>query len=294
MNSDARLPVWETIGYSFRFVWRHRNDMLRVAWVPFLMILAINLALGSFDSIGVADADFADSLKAMKRGLTRSLLQGVISVYVLVGWHRLVMVDYTGAPGEKVGRWPGLRDLLYFLQMLLLSLLFFVIWIVAFMIAEFILIFGYLIAQGPMAIARAEADSAAYGQDPAFVVLGFIAVFIGLLPAFYVALRLSLVLPETATEDRRGRMGKAWAASAGNGWRMVMATILVLMPVEAFNFAIAYLAGKNAGNALEFPLVFVASIGLVVMMAVLGTVLSRCYAFLRYGPGSVAGGGAAA
>jgi len=282
MNSDMNLPVWGSLAYSYGFVWRHWRDLVRVGWLPLLLVFATALYFGSFDAVAITPDDPAASGPVIVNGLLGGLIQGAISVIVLVAWHRLVMRDYKGAAGLNAlppGR-PGWRESLYFLQMLLLSLLFLAVWFVAFMIAEFTLIFGYLIlglvGDGKMA------DAGAASQDPAFVVLGYLAVVAGLLPAFYVALRLSLVLPATATEESRGRLGRAWTASRGNGWRMVFATVLVMLPMEAFNFGAGYLASRNADNALHYPLVLLASIGLVILMAVLGTILSRCYALLQH------------
>jgi hypothetical protein len=282
---SVKLPVVDTALASYRFLVDHPRDLLRIGWLPLILVFAVALYFGSFDAMAPAASGQATGWTVVLNGLAGSLVQGAISVIVLVAWHRLVMKDYriAGLEQQKSGGRPGLREALYFLQMLLLSILFLLLWLTVFLIAEFVLIFGYLIVGGLGAIKSASADPEAFGQDPAFVVLGFIAIVIGLLPAFYVALRLSLVLPATATEDRRGRLAQAWAASEGNGWRMLFATILAMLPIEAFNFGIGYLASGNSGNALYYPLVLLASIGLVIMMAVLGTVLSRCYAFLQYG-----------
>jgi hypothetical protein len=295
MDSAAKLPVWRSFTYSYGFVWRHRRDLVRVGWLPLLLVFAVGLYFGSFDAMAPVGEDPAGSVPVIVNGLLGGLIQGAISVIVLVAWHRLVMRDYKGTEtgGAQAGGKPGWRESLYFLQMLLLSLLFLIVWFSAFMLAEFVLIFGYLIAGGAGTIKMATADPTAVGQDPAFVVLGFLAVVIGLLPAFYVALRLSLVLPATATESDRGRLGQSWAASAGNGWRMVFATILVMLPMEIFNLGAGYLASQNAGTALHYPLVLLASIGLVVLMAVLGTILSRCYALLQYRSAEIADPGMA-
>ncbi len=290
MNSAAKLPVWRSVTYSYGFVWRHRRDLARIGLLPLLLVFATGLYFGSFDAMGPMDADLADSGPVILDGLLGGLIQGAISVIVLVGWHRLVMRDYKGAGAVEApaGGRPGWRESLYFLQMLLLSVMFLAVWFAAFLIAEFVLIFGYLIAGGAGTIKMATADPTAVGQDPAFVILGFVAVLVGLLPAFYIALRLSLVLPATATERNRGRMGQSWAASAGNGWRMVFATILVMLPMEIFNLGTGYLASQNAGTALHYPLVLLTSIGLVILMAVLGTILSRCYALLQFRSAEIA------
>jgi hypothetical protein len=291
MNTESKLPVWGTVAYSYDFVWRHRTDLARFGWLPLLLVFATGLYFGSFDPIASLQTDLADSGPAIVNGLLGALMQGAISVIVLVAWHRLVMREYRGAAatypvnGKSL---PGRRESLYFLQMLLLSVAFLVIWLTAFMAAEILLIFAFLMLEGASAAVVATADPTAASQQPAFVILGYMAAVIGLLPAFYVSSRLSLALPQTATEQDCGKLSGSWGASAGNGWRMVFATILALLPIEAFNLAMGFLAHANAGKALYYPLAFVASIGLVVLMAVLGTVLSRCYAYLQYHSATVA------
>lgn len=284
MDMQAKLPVLGTFTRSYGFVWTHRRDLTRIGWLPLMLVFGVALYFGSLDPVGSLEADLGESGPVILNGLLGGLVQGAISVVVLVYWHRLVMREYKSVESlseTKAGGTPGWRESLYFLQMLLLSIVFLAIWIVSFFLAEFVLVFGYLIVGGAGAINNAGTDLASVRENPAFVVLGYLAAVIGMLPAFYVALRLSLALPETATGNARGRLSHSWAASAGNGWRMVFATVLVMSPVEAFNLTAGFLASANASNALHYPLVLLASVGLVVLMAVLGTVLSLCYAHLQ-------------
>lgn len=141
-------------------------------------------------------------------------------------------------------------------------------------------IFAYLASSGasPDQLVS-DGGTGSLSENAAFTGIGFIALILGLVPAFYVTLRLSLALPATATAERRGSFGHSWRASAGNGWRMVGATLLAMLPVEFFNLGIGFFARANAGEALHYPLVLIAAVGMLYLMAVMGTVLSRCYAF---------------
>lgn len=280
-SAPLKLPLWPTIFESWCFPLARFGDLARLGSLPLLLLLATGLVFGSFDAAPAGDIARDSAGPVILKGLLAALVQGVIAAVFLVAWHRLVMRDYAAA-AVAAGPFAGMtrRASLYFLQMLLLSLLFLAVWLVAFMAVEVPAIFTYLAVTTDSPERWLDADP---GADPdhaaGFVVLGYAALLIGLLPAFYVALRLSLVLPATAAVERRGRFGRAWRVSAGNGWRMVGATVLAILPVEFFNLAVGFFARVNAGKALHYPLVLLAGLGMLYLMAVMGTVLSRCYAF---------------
>lgn len=292
MGNVGKLPLWETFIGSYGFVWKHWRDLIRIGWLPLLLVFLAALYFGSFDMAGAKDPDLAAGGQGILEGLVGALVQGAISVFLLVSWHRLVMREYRAA-GDVWAKASlvtfGRRGAVYFLQMLLLSIIFLVIFLVASFVAEILLVFGYLLLGGDPAMQGGAADMGAIKQNASFVVLGYLALLIGMFPAFYTSLRLSLALPETATADVAGRLSHSWAVSAGNGWRMVFATILVMLPVETFNLGFGFLASASVGNELHYPLVLLTSAGLVILMALLGTVLSRCYAFLQYGSARGAG-----
>jgi len=274
-SRQARLPFWRTIFESWRFPLARFRDLARLGWLPLLLLLATGLLFGNFEAVSSGDGGSPVILTV----LLGALVQGSIAVVFLVAWHRLVMREYgaaTTAPFAGMTSSAGL----YYLQMLLLSLLFLAVWAVAFLAVWFPAILAYLAVTG---VSPEQLLGVKPGEDPAAidaqVVIGFIALLIGLLPAFYVALRLSLVLPATAVAERRGRFGQAWRASDGNGWRMVGATILAMLPIKIFNLGVGFFARGNAGNALHYPLVLLAALGMLYLMAVMGTVLSRCYGF---------------
>lgn len=203
------------------------------------------------------------------RAIIVIMLQGAIATVMLVAWHRLVMKDYVEAApepsgGSAGGRASGRRASLYFLQFLLLSILFVVVFAAAMLAAAAVLHGIYFFSFG----------SPDYNTK---IGIGYVALFIGLLPALYVATRLALALPGTAV-DRRARFEQAWEASAGNGWRMVAVTGLAMLPIEIVNTGVTLAARATAGTLLHYPLVLLASAGVLMLMVALGTVLSKCYA----------------
>ena len=264
---ESKLPILRTVARVYRFIAAHPADLIRIGWLPLLLLLGAGIGL---DIASDGDADSASTQFIGKVALA-SLLQGAIGVIMLVAWHRLVMRDYALAATAAAG--PARREIAYFLRVLGLSVLFLIVFLVAFMVAEIVLIGIHWAATGTGQPAGTADPSSAH------VLLGFMAVLIGLFPAFYVTLRLSLALPATAV-DRDSHFGRSWRASRGNGWRMVMVTVLAMLPVEAINAGIAFAGKPLRDTPWHLPVLAAGSVTMLVLMAVLGTALSICYAAL--------------
>ncbi len=283
MHGAARLPVWRSIGAIYRFILNHPRELARIGWLPFLLLVALSLFLGSFEPSPDAPVTLADAGPAIVQLLAGGLAQGCIAVFVLVAWHRVVMraLAAEAVTSDRSPRPPGHRELVYFIQMLGLSLLFLAILLgVALGVAVFLHLGFWLAAPG----------AAPAAKNAAFAIIGYVAMLIGLVPAFYIALRLSLALPETAVTARAGRFAQSWRASAGCGWRMVAITVLAMLPVEALNLGLALAAEAAFGTPAHYPLVVAACAGLVLLMAVLGSALSKCYLALRDAVPDIAAG----
>lgn len=276
MGTAPGLPVWDTIVASYRFLSRHPRDLLRLGWLPLLIVTALNLGFGTFEPAPETD-DFVTMAPLVVDALLIALLQGAVAAVMLVAWHRLAICDARppargdGPAALRLGR----REVAYLAQMLGLSLLFLAVWIVAFLLAEIVLLGAYFIASGTSPQNVHELGGAT--GDITLVTLGYVAMALGLVPAFYVSQRLSLTLPETAVEIRAGEFGRSWAATRGHGWRMVAVTVLAMLPVEIVNVAFAMAAESAAGSVWHYPLAAAASVALLVTMAVLGSALTRCY-----------------
>jgi hypothetical protein len=117
------------------------------------------------------------------------------------------------------------------------------------------------------------ADTLVVGQRDQFVILLWISVFFAVPAAAYVTGRLTLVLPALAV-DRRRPLREAWRLSAGNGWRLVAASLIVLVPMES----IAALCGAAAAEARHsfayVPLATAAAISFYLLIVLTGTILS--------------------
>lgn len=273
--ATAKLPIWRTTRECYDFVLRHPGDIVRIGWFPLILLFALSLGFSTYEPMSVISIDRDNPLADIRisQALIAILLQGAIATVMLVAWHRLVMKDYvTVAPATSGGRASGRRASVYFIQFLLLSGLALLVFSAAFLVAAIILhgihffVFDSYVPQG-------------MSDDTIKIILGYVAVFIGLAPAFYIAFRLALALPATAV-DRRGRFEQAWEASAGNGWRMVAATMLTMVPVEIVHTILTLAARAAAGTVFFYPLVLLASTGVLMLMVALGTVLSKCYAVI--------------
>lgn len=282
MHRTAPLPVWRSIAEIYGFIARHPRDLARIGWLPLVLLVALSLGFGTFapkQQPGVTG--WAELSPFLADWLIGSLSQGVVAVAVLVAWHRLVMREAGQARERERGRSsrkivPGRRELLYFVQMFGLSLLFLAVFAISALVAAVLLHLAFWLLAGtdPRATVGVE-------RDTAYVVIGYVAIALGLLPAFYAALRLALALPETALSDRAGRFSRSWAATAGNGWRMAAVTVLSMVPVEILNVGMSFAAQRAHGSAAYYLLVAAACFGLLLMMVVLGSALTKCYLALE-------------
>ncbi|MBV8979074.1 MAG: hypothetical protein JOZ13_17015 [Alphaproteobacteria bacterium] len=117
-----------------------------------------------------------------------------------------------------------------------LAVAFFFYWIV--LIVLYVgLFFAILLGLGLVAAAHLGGVGAA---------IFAIAIIIGLLAFFYIAMRLSFFLAPVAVAERRISLIRAWELAAGNGGRIVVIFIAIFLP-----FAVAEIA---AGIAFVAPL----------------------------------------
>ncbi len=270
-----KLPVWGTAWASYRFLAAHPHDLVRIGWLPLLALFALNLAFGTFDPV----PDMADPRAAMEhagtmmgKAVTNVLIQSAVAAMTLVVWHRLVMLGH-GTAGRRLPMHAGLRELRYLGAWMLISLVFLVLLAiidVAIVVAAFL---AMVIAQGIMMFASGGTGMALGGQDELLTLVGWLAMPVAIVVAIYFTIRLSLVLPATATGKAAG-FGRAWSVSAGNGARMVAASLIVMAPLQLAVMGLTEAARAAAGAWAFYPLAFLASLGFLLFILATGTVLS--------------------
>lgn len=269
--ATAKLPVWQTTRECLAFVRAHPGDLVRIGWLPLALLFALSLGFGTYEPVAVDRSNPLANLQVSK-SVIAMMLQGAIATVMLVAWHRLVMKDYVAAESETAdsSRASVRRVSVYFIQLLLLSIVFVVVFAAA-------VLGGAAILLGIHYFIFDNAAPAGVSDDTMNVILGYVAVLFALPPAFYVVFRLVLALPATAL-DRRGQFEQAWEISAGNGWRMVAVTMIAIVPIEIVNFVLTLAARATAGSLLFYPVVLLASISVLMLMVALGTTLSKFYA----------------
>jgi hypothetical protein len=265
---DRHLPVFATAIASFRFVLTHRREAMRLAWLAVPAFLVVTLGLDSFETNRVA----ADGVAAeVGRSLLDVTARAVIASIVLVAWHRVVMLKQAGPDSASAPAF-GLREIRYLFVWLALSLAFlgvFAAVVVIMTTAQFLVMLVLYV----LLLLVGAAKALGIGQHDQFVVLLWISVFFALPAASYVTTRLTLILPALAL-DRRRPLRQAWRLSAGNGWRLVVSSLLVLVPMESIA-TMCSAAAADARHTLAYvPLAVASSISLFLLLILTGTILS--------------------
>lgn len=266
--NNGHIPVFATAILSFRFVMTHRRELLRFGLFAVPAFLIVTFGLDSYA------ANFAE-FKSATSNAVRSVIdlggRAAIATVVLVGWHRLVMLKLADVDGGSAAT-VGIRETRYLLVWMLLSVGFLLVFaaVIGFMVAlQFLVMLALYLALLLMGLA----DTLVVGQRDQFVVVLWISIFFAVPAASYVAGRMSLVLPALAV-DRRRPLRHAWRMTAGNGWRLVAASLLVLVPMEL----IAALCGGAAASARHslayYPLATLSAISMYLLIVLTGTVLS--------------------
>ncbi len=270
MSNAGRIMVWATVAESYRFILSHPRDLLRVGWLPLLALFGLNLLFGTFDPVpaGFDPAALGPSLGTMALNL---LAQSIIAAVILVAWHRVVLLGSDQQPGSLGVRF-GARELRYLLAWLLLSVVFLMLLIVAFALVVAVG-FAVLVALKTVMLLLGAGQMVALGQSDQFLALQYAGILPAVLLATYFASRLSLILPAMAT-DRRRTLARAWNLSAGNGWRLALASVFVMLPAELLSVGIAFAAQQVLGTALFYPLALASSFGVLLLIVATGTVLS--------------------
>ena len=262
------MPIFATAAASFRFVLTHRRELVRVGLLAVPAFMIVELAMDVFDSRRLSG--FGLNLQAVK-ALTELLLRAIIAAVLLVAWHRVVLLKAS----ERAAAPPlafGLRELHYLFIWLLLSAAFLTIFAItaALTVAvQFLAMLGaYLVL-----LLLGLNQTLVVGQRDQLMIVLWISVFFAVPVASYVTGRLSLVLPALAV-DRRRPLRQAWRMSSGNGWRLVAASLVVLIPMEALAALCSIAAANARAPAAYYPLALAASVSLFLLIVMTGTILS--------------------
>jgi hypothetical protein len=271
----VKLPVWRTALESYRFLAAHPRDLVRIGWLPLLALFLLNLVFGTFDPLpdtGDPEAALAGIGPMIGKAVANLLIQSAVAAMTLVVWHRLVMLGH-GTSDRRLPMRAGLRELRYLGSWMLISIVFLILMAlvdVAIVLASFL---AMVITQGAMMFAGGGTGMALGGQGEVLTLVGRLGLPVAIVVAVYFTIRLSLVLPATATGKNAG-FGRAWSVSTGNGARMVAASLIVMAPLQLAVMGLTEATRAAVGSWPFYPLAFLASLGFLLFILATGTVLS--------------------
>jgi len=270
----VKLPVWRTAIASYRFLASHPRDIVRIGWLPLLALLGLNLLFGTFEPLpDVTDpqAALAQVGPLMGKALASLLSQSAVAAMTLVVWHRLIMLE-TGMAAGPVPLRLGRRELRYLGAWMLIS----IVYVILMLLVDVAIILAFFLAMVATQAAMMFAGGtgmAPGGQGELVTLVGWLGMPVAIVVAVYFTIRLSLVLPATAT-GKPGGFGRAWLVSTGNGARMVAASLLVMAPVQLAVMGLIEAARAAATSWTYYPLAVLASVAFLLFILATGTVLS--------------------
>jgi hypothetical protein len=280
MFPESRLPIFATAVESFRFVLTHRRELMRLALfgVPAFYLLDIG-----FESINWLAVSSRGVNATAGKALVDLGLRGIIATIVLVAWHRVVMLKMSARNSLPPVAF-GVRECRYFIFWMLLSGGFLAIFAITAAVAvavQFVAMLGAYVVLLLLGLGK----TLVVGQSDQLIIVLWIAVFFGVPVASYVTGRLSLVLPALAV-DRRRPLRHAWHLSDGNGWRLVIASLLVILPMESLAALCSRAALAVRATLAYYALSFAAVASVFLLVVLTGTILSLFSLQLDTGQGS--------
>lgn len=275
LEAPVKLPVLEIAINSYRFLIDHAADAVRVGWLPLMVLFALNLLFGTFQPMPeMSDpaALAAQIAPILGSTVVNALIQSAVAAMTLVVWHRLVMQGYD-IGGKAVPMRITMSEIKYLGRWMLISLMFIgILFVVAVAVVMAVMIvmlgiqFVSIDLMGGTGLKLGE-------QADQLTLVGQLALIPGAIAAIYLTTRLSLVLPATAT-GKEARFERAWYISKGNGLRMVLASLIVMTPIQFAFWGMTKLTEYMSETMLYYPLAFLASLVFLVFILVTGTVLS--------------------
>ena len=267
-----RIHILHLVAESYGFLARHPIELIRVGWLPLAALFAINLCFDTF-APQPETIPTSELLPALGKISANILVQSLVAAVILVAWHRVVLLGQAGRP-NGIGIHLGTRELRYLVAWLSLSVLFLVVVGLATVVLTG-LGMGVMLGTRTALVTSGALGALPIGQSEKSQLMALFAasVILGMLFASYATTRLSLVLPAMAT-DRSRSLGIAWQISNGNGWRLVAASLLVMLPLQIGSAATARVASELTASAFYWPMALVSSGFTLLLILAAGTLLS--------------------
>jgi Membrane domain of glycerophosphoryl diester phosphodiesterase len=253
------LPVFETAGRAYQFLLREAGAILRLSWLPLLIVTVVQYfavrahfsALRTALEAGNSTAVTADSLTWRWQILNFVVTIAGTSI-AAVALHRLILMG-DRKPGSFLHFAFGKIELLFTLLPVIL-------------LVPVVIVLSLVFGVAAVALPKEAAPVLVV-----FIVLAWAAVM-------FVALRLELLLPLTVLEGRYN-FGEAWKLTHGNFWRIVGVWVVTLVPFMAvavvMSIVMSPLAGLGPNVQKENILAMLEQIdSLILLQSVFGYVWS--------------------
>ena len=275
LAAAVKLPVWRTAIESYRVLAAHPRDLARIGWLPLFALFLLNLVVGTFDPVpDMADPEtaIASAGPMIGKALAKLVIQSAIAAMTLVVWHRVVMLGH-GTAGRLVPLRAGPRELRYLGSWMLIGIVSTILMVIVGLAIILAALLAMAVAEDVMMFASGGTGLALGGRGEMLTLAERLGMPLAIIVALYFTVRLSLVLPATATGKDAG-FRRAWSASTGNGARMVAALLVVTAPFQLALTGLAEATRAAAGSWPFYPLAFLASLGFLLFILATGTVLS--------------------
>lgn len=204
-----KLPLAKVIWGTFAFPWMNRAECFRALNVPLLALIGVTLLWNStalIDNVPLVGVAYAAYLAATS--------------WLAVHCHRLVLAGDTASPA---GHRDALRTVgLYLIAMALIWLL----WSILTSLIALPSVFALMAWHNGGFHTPVSASQPPPTFDAAVQAQIDWVGYLANIPAAWVVARLMPMLPAIAL-GRDWRPRTAWELSRGNGWRLVIATLLI-------------------------------------------------------------------
>jgi hypothetical protein len=242
----AAFGAWSSALASYRLVFAHPVDIVRIGWVWVVLAHLIGYVLG-YLAVHVGFA-YLSVLSALAMTLCAAAFA--------VKWHRRALLGMAA-----VGPLLALagRDFRFVGRAILLLLVTII----------------------PLVVLMFLAVLAMFSDVPVMIAITLLACFAAFLFAMYVLIRFSLILPAAAIDDDKTGWRESWAATAGVSVRLWGGALAATLPLAIFSKLIENLAFyvMFQFNMLPLALVFGALSTIVVFLTV---AVAASYTSLAY------------
>ena len=250
--NKTKIPIFATIGRSYRFVWDEARDFINLALVPIVVLAIMDTAVG-IGFGGSTEAGGEGGALAVLGVILVILVNVVVGIMFAVAWHRRYLVPQGSATFYGAIRWRTRHTRFLYLSIAIGLLVMFT--------ALFPLLIGGLIGAG-----------------------GFVIVLIALVFGGLLGARLSILLPASAVDDLMS-FNQVWILAHRNGWRILLVFVISAIPVglvaSGASFVLRWLIGDAPSPPGLFVMAFTNEFFGFASAALGVTALSEAYRILR-------------